>query len=322
MKVLGLFSGIGMLEYGFHEAGFEVVASNELHPTICKTLRKNFTHDIIETSVHNISIEDLRAKYGQINGIIGGFPCTVYSTAADIHKTRVIGKSLRIPSIEKISNYSRYAELGGELFLHYFRIVANLQPDFFVIENVPGLLGARIVLETFKNTPYGKNNLGYYYGIHEGLLNTVDFGLPQNRPRFFFVGYRKSGDLKIKKPEQRRKLIIGDVLEDNPDIELPEYARRRLEGITCRDRPIITEAGENSIAPTCVAHYAKDRGTRLIKVGGSVRPYTTLEYARLQGIPDSFSIEGSDYLKYLQIGNSVSLPVSNAIAEGIKEILN
>jgi DNA (cytosine-5)-methyltransferase 1 len=75
------------------------------------------------------------------------------------------------------------------------------------------------------------------------------------------------------------------------------------------------------IAPTCVAHYAKDLSTRLVadsRFPRGVRPYTVREYARLQGVPDTFGFEGSDNDAYRMIGNGVSVPVGKWIGSEIK----
>lgn len=321
MKALSLFSGCGGMDVGFQKAGYNIVASNEVHPTICDTLRGYFDHDILDKSIHLLSVEKLRKDYGLRRStgepyvIFGGFPCPVYSRAADIHGTRV---GVRIAS----NPYKRYAELGGPLFLEYWKQVATLQPDAFVFENVAGLQDAELVLETFNNTPCNNGRLPYYYRLYAGVLKTHEFGLPQRRDRFYFIAARKEYSLHIERPTSRRQLVVGDILESNPDIEMPEYAKRRLMGITCRDRPIITEAGPDSIAPTVVAHYAKDKGTRLIKVGDTIRPYTVRECARLQGLPDDMEIAGSEYMQYVQVGNAVPVNVANAIANGLKAALN
>lgn len=322
-KVISVFSGAGGMDLGFRQAGFEIVASNEVHPTICKTLKENVKHfgkdhDVIDRSIHLLSIDDLRKDYGRnIDGIVGGFPCIIYSTAADINNTRVGSRCHKF-------DYKQYAKRGGDLFLHYFRLVALWQPKWFVIENVPGILDAKIVRETFANTPCGDNDhpLRTYYKLYEGILQTQEFGLPQRRPRYFFVGAKRNGPLLISRPVERRKLIVGDILEaeNPPDMEIPDYVYRRLAG-EYRDLPIITEAGIDAIAPTCVAHYGKDRSTRLIKIGKTIRPYTTREWARLQGFPDDFELEGPDSMKYIQAGNAVPVPVAYSIARGIKELM-
>ena len=95
---------------------------------------------------------------------------------------------------------------------------------------------------------------------------------------------------------------VGDILESDPEIHIPEYVYKRFNG-GYRDKPIITP--KNGKAPTCVAHYAKDRSTRLVDDGKRIRPYSVLEYQRLQGFPDWFKFEGTDNDAYRQIGNAV-----------------
>jgi DNA (cytosine-5)-methyltransferase 1 len=94
---------------------------------------------------------------------------------------------------------------------------------------------------------------------------------------------------------------------------------RRLAG-KYRDRPIISDPQRGDIAPTCVAHYAKDLSTRLVadrRFPRGARPYTVREYARLQGVPDSFEFSGSSNDAYRMIGNGVSVPVGKWIGSEI-----
>jgi len=104
-------------------------------------------------------------------------------------------------------------------------------------------------------------------------------------------------------------VTFAEILEPNPDPHIPDYVSRRLAG-AYRDRPIISDPERGDIAPTCVAHYAKDLSTRLVadkRFPRGVRPYTVREYARLQGVPDTFSFVGSDNDAYRMIGNGVSV---------------
>lgn len=328
MKAISLFSGPGLLDLGFHQAGWDIVASNELDGVRCETLRANFGDRVINTSVHQLSVEDLWSQYGRdIDAVIGGFPCKTYSKAANIHDCRAGVKltALRLNHTEKIPTYSRYAELGGDLFLHFWRIASILQPRVIVVENVPGILGANIVRETFRHTPCNdrENGMGYYYTLFEGVLDARNFGLPQRRPRYFFIAARKDLEAPaFERPAKRRQLVEGDVLEVDPDVYVPDYVAKRLAG-GYRDRPIVTVAGPDAIAPTCVSHYAKDRSTRLIKIGDKPeRPYSVTEWRRLQGVPDDYKMAGIDTDVYDQVGDGVAVPVAYAVARAVGRLIN
>lgn len=342
LSVAGFFSGTAMLELGFEQAGFDVKFSNEINASARKTIEANSErhfgrdHVVLGDSIHTLSIDDVRKDFGKnIDGFVAGFPCLSYSEASDIHHRRV---GVRY----KQNDYERYARLGGDLFLHFARMIGGYQPKFFVFENVPSVEQAKIALETFTNMPCNDrgNSLGYYYKIVGDVFDARMFGLPQSRPRFFFVGCRWDLSLEMRPPAARRRLVVGDILEKDPELPypvetvtlpwsgervkicMPEYAKNRLLGLTCRDRPIITTAGPDAVAPTVVAHYARDRGTRLVRIGDLIRCYTPVEMARLQGIPQDYALEGSDSAQYVQAGNAVALPVAYSLARGIKEMLN
>ncbi len=127
--------------------------------------------------------------------------------------------------------------------------------------------------------------------------------LPQERKRLILIG--------TKKP-----LRLKDIIERGAEVNIPQYVINRLNG-AYRDIPIISDPEYDDIAPCCVAHYSKDRGTRLIKDGNRVRPYTVKEYARLQGFPDSFEFAGSNTAAYKQIGNAVPVDMGRWVGEQI-----
>jgi DNA (cytosine-5)-methyltransferase 1 len=117
---------------------------------------------------------------------------------------------------------------------------------------------------------------------------------------------------------------LAAILEENPEPRIPDYVMKRLAG-AYRDRPIISDPKRGDIAPTCVAHYAKDLSTRLVvdrRFPHGVRPYTVREYARLQGVPDTFILRGSDNDAYRMIGNGVSVPVGKWIGQEIVRYCN
>lgn len=115
-------------------------------------------------------------------------------------------------------------------------------------------------------------------------------------------------------------MAFKHILEKEVPINIPNYVYKRLDG-AYRDKPIIPDPDVGNIAPTCVAHYAKDRSTRLVKDKSyprGVRPYSTREYARLQGVPDWFQFAGSDSQVYRQISNGVPTVFGRWIGEELK----
>jgi site-specific DNA-cytosine methylase len=104
---------------------------------------------------------------------------------------------------------------------------------------------------------------------------------------------------------------LADIIEHDPRITMPKAVARRMAG-EYRDLQIISDPERGDIAPTCVAHYAKDKSTRLVadkRYPLGVRPYSVREYARLQGVPDWYQFTCSDTDAYRMIGNGVSVPV-------------
>jgi len=110
-------------------------------------------------------------------------------------------------------------------------------------------------------------------------------------------------------------VTLLEILEEDPKPDFPGYIFKRIDG-AYRDRPIVSDPARGDIAPTCVAHYSKDLSTRLVsdrRFPRGVRPYTVREYARLQGVPNSFKFIGTDRKAYQMIGNGVSVPVGRWI---------
>lgn len=319
-----LFSGIGGMDLGFMQAGFNIRLANEVDPNQAATHKANFADTtLLEDSIHLLSTDDLVDRFGLPDVIIGGFPCVTYSKAAAMR-----GK--RHSDAKPKRDYSVYAEEGGDLFLHYRRFVADTQPQAFVVENVTDLRGCRIIMETLRNTPCPKQGgrLGRYYTFTYGCVNTKDFGIAQNRTRMFVIGVNKA----VPKPLLQRKPLehthtVGSLLEEEPDVAplngdtIPNYIHKRING-GYRDRPSIKEIGEDVIGNTCIAHYAKDQGTTMVeREDGTLTPYSIREYANLQGFPADFVLSDKKHA-YRGIGNAVSVPVAEAVATAILPLLD
>ena len=271
------------MDLGLSLGGLTVQQSFEIDTKCCATLRENFDHEVTECDVTKKLVEAEKP----CDVMVATYPCTKYSTIADIHGTRT----------------------GDELFLHFFRHVAIKRPEVYAIENVPGMRKFPVVMEAMTKLP------DYYVSVF-CPISSADW-LPQRRDRLIILGSRKP--FEWRKPEPRRRVTLADIIEDDPQVEIPDYVVKRLTG-GYRDKPIISDPKKGDIAPTCVAHYAKDVSTRMVadyRFPHGARPYTVREYARLQGVPDTFKFHGSDRDAYRQIGNGVSVPVGEWIGQEI-----
>lgn len=271
----GYFSGCGGMEIGMMQAGINVIQSLDLDPEAIACMKENrhyFSHDIIMADIKDKTV--LEQPKSDI--IVGTYPCTKYSPIADIHGTRT----------------------GDDLFLHFFRHIAIETPEMYVVENVPGMRKFKVVMEAMTKLP------NYY--VHIFCPIDASNWLPQKRQRLILFGTRKP--FNIEAPTQAiHKPRLKDLLEVNPVVDMPLYVLNRING-KYRDKPILVDPDiVNAHAPTCVAHYAKDLGTRLIKdtkAKYGFRPFSIKEYARLQGFPDDFSFQNKRS-SYRLIGNAV-----------------
>lgn len=143
--------------------------------------------------------------------------------------------------------------------------------------------------------------------------------LPQKRSRLIIIGTRRT--FAVRPPENSARIPLSAILEDDSQVTLPSAIAKRMNG-AYRDLPIISDPAAGDLAPTCVAHYAKDKSTRLVvdkRFPLGVRPYSKREYAHLQGIPDWFNFPVSDTAAYKQIGNGVRIWVGMEMNRHIKQ---
>lgn len=273
------FSGMGLIDLGLARAGLRIGQSFEIDATCCETQRLNFTHKVEQCDI----TKKLALEEEGCDVKVFTYPCTRYSTIADIHGART----------------------GDELFLHAFRHMVINPPEAFVVENVPGMRMFPVVMEAMTKLP------GYF--VTTFCPVNASLWLPQDRPRLIIFGSRRP--FQWRPPHARRAVRLADIVEKHPRVEIPQYVSRRLRGCY-RDLPIISDPEKGDIAPTCVAHYSKDLSTRLVadkRFPRRARPYSVREYGRLQGVPGSFKFSGSSRAAYRMIGNAVAEPVAHWI---------
>ena len=281
ITVKSYFSGAGGMDLGLIEAGLSILESYEIDPKCCETLKMNFDHKVNQADITKITVLDQQ----DANVYVGTFPCTKYSTAADINGTRT----------------------GDDLFLHFFRHIALAQPEMYIVENAPGMLKFQVVMEALTKLP------DYYVRV-ECPVN-AKMWLPQERKRLILIGSKKPFN-NLEYPTAK-SIRLKDIIEKDAAVDIPQYVLNRING-KYRDKPIISDPDTDDIAPTCIAHYAKDQGTRLVKDGNQIRPYTVREFARLQGFPDTFCFAGTKNDAYRQIGNAVAVPMGRWVGSQIK----
>jgi DNA (cytosine-5)-methyltransferase 1 len=179
-----LFAGAGGLMLGLEAAGFTTVVANEVHADPCKTLRRNFPDvPIVEGSIRDLTAADLFDAAGlgespNVDLVAGGPPCQGFSTAG-----------LKDPSDPR-----------NTLIGDFVRFVQEIQPRFFLLENVTGLLALHDG-RLFHSVLTELDNLGYAF--HYRVLHAADYGVPQMRRRLVVLGARDEPLPQFPEPTHR-----------------------------------------------------------------------------------------------------------------------
>ena len=331
-KFIDLFAGIGGTRLGMESIGGKCVWTSEWDKFSQKTYAANFPDehaiagDIRETHEQEIPEFDL---------LVGGFPCQPFSIAGVSKKN-----SLGTP-------HGFECKTQGTLFFDVARIIDRHRPAVFVLENVKNLLRHRkgetfgVILETLQD------ELGYE--VHYKVIDAKHF-VPQHRERVFIVGFREptvkgsSGfswdDVSLPEPSAK----LADILHPQNGTETAEPPFTTGKRATVNKKYILTDrlweylqqyaqkhkakgngfgfglVGKTDTARTLSARYYKDGSEILIRRGPRSNPrrLTPRECARLMGFPDSYKIPVSDTQAYRQFGNSVVVPVVEAVAKAIE----
>lgn len=329
MNLISLFSGAGGLDLGFEKAGFNISMANEYDKGIWVTYEANHSAPLIKGDIRNIKDTDFP---NEIDGIIGGPPCQSWSEAGSLRGI----------------NDSR-----GQLFFDYIRILKNKQPKFFLAENVSGMLASRHS-EAVKNIIQQFEDCGYNLTLT--LVNAADYGVPQDRKRVFYIGFRK--DLKIDfkfpnptTPNAKDKLTMKDAIGDlvdtpvpalpknktNGDLEIPNHeyyigaystifmSRNRVRGWNEQAFTVQASGRQCQLHPQAPKMKFIEKNKRIFVPGYEdlYRRLTVRECARIQGFPDDFKFIYTDVdYGYKMIGNAVPINLAYIIACSIKDALN
>ena len=235
----------------------------------------------------------------------------------------------------------------GRLFYEYIRILKNIKPKFFVIENVKGMLSKKHK-STLENIIKTLTNCGY--NITMKLINAKDYGIAQERERIFIVGFRKDLNHFYKFPDkEKNKVTLKDVIYDLQDTAVPfdptnknnnnnnnnEYfvgsfsprymSRNRVKDWSMQGYTIQASARQCQIHPSApkMIKVEKDKYIFVPEKESLYRRLTVRECARIQGFPDNFKFFYKNINDgYKMIGNAVPVILSEKIALSIKKQLN
>lgn len=334
LKAIDLFSGAGGFSSGLVAGGFDVVGAFDNWGVAVKNHAANFDHPVFKSDLGAVSgemlLKDVALKVGSIDLLVGGPPCQGFSVQ-------------RIGSDHDIRNH---------LVLEFCRLVTEIKPRLFFMENVPGLLGKRgkeLVAEFLMRL----DRAGYT--VISTIINAADYGVPQLRKRVVFAGWKKGQEpFLFPRPsfdsqQYRTVLDAFDGLPSPPEdltphpldplhrrSKLSKLNQKRIEMIPpgggMQDLPDelrvnCHKAGADKIGHRYVyGRLAPDRPAATItarfdsftrgKFGHPVEPrnITLREGARLQSFPDSFSFVGTQEEVAALIGNAVPPLVAKALA--------
>lgn len=330
---IDLFAGIGGIRYPFQKQGGHCVFTSEWDKFSKKTYAANFGEvphgDITKIAAHDIPPHDV---------LLAGFPCQAFSQAGlrqgfnDTRGTmffeiqRILAhhrpKAFLLENVKQLKGHDKGRTLKTIIGILQGNAVPEIPEVVPMSEEARKSLGAK---------------LNYRVGYR--VLKAANFGVPQNRERVYIVGFDRdqvaaADDADIcteildRLTKLKCKTRVGDILEDNASVD-PKYTisdrllaghQRRLAGHKEKGNgfgySVFTK--DSPYTNTISARYYKDGSEILIDqsdIGKNPRKLTPRECARLQGFPKEYNVDAvSDCQNYRQFGNSVSVPVIEAIA--------
>jgi len=311
---IDLFAGIGGFRIAMQEVGGKCVFSSEWDHHARLTYEANFGEvpfgDITKINEKDIPEHDV---------LCAGFPCQAFS---------ISGKQ------------NGFDDTRGTLFFDIVRILMQRKPKVIFLENVKNLeihddgKTLKIILSTIED-------LGYH--VFYKILNTSDFGLPQNRERIYIIAFKYTvNSTGFSFPNSISKAVaLNDFLEKDPsDVKIVERDDIEINkdfnpettvfgDINLPNKPIqigkVNKGGQGERIYHPLGHaitlsaYGGGVGSKtgLYLIDGKIRKLSTRECARVQGFPDSFIVNPVMTQAYKQFGNSVSINVLRKIAEKI-----
>lgn len=313
-KIVDLFCGAGGFSLGFKLTGrFKHVLAIDNFPPVAKTFKYNFpeAHVIVE-DIRDVDGETIRSIIGDdIDVVIGSPPCEPFTGSN--------------PRREKNPLDRLYKDPVGQLTLHFIRLVSDLKPRIFVMENVPAIMD-----DGLEDALRREFRLAGFRNVFFNILRAEDYGTPSHRLRVFI------SNVRIKPKRTKRIVTVKEALKGLP-IEggfvpnhevtgLSEKKLRRISRLKWGQALIYYEGAEKRL-PNLIRLDPNKIAPTVLGSSRFIHPYvnrflTVREQARLMGFPDTFVFFGGRDEQYNQVGEAVPVPLAKAIAEEIVKKLD
>lgn len=294
MKAVDLFAGCGGMSLGFQNAGFDIVAAFEFWDIAAECYAKNFSHPVFRTDLSDVDLAVKQISVFSPDLIIGGPPCQDFSHA---------GK--------------RIESSRASLTESYAKIVSNIHPKYFVMENVDRAEKSH----AFEKAKTVFKNAGY--GLTQMVLDASKCGVPQKRKRFFCIGALGKDDDFMRdiliSGIQSKETTLRDYFGDTLDFEFyyrhpRNYNRRAVFSI---DEPAPTMRGVNRPVPKGYPGHPNDA----CPISDNIRALTTLERSLIQTFPATFKWCGNKTEMEQMIGNAVPVKLAEYVASALQQYI-
>tara|TARA_B100001175_G_scaffold137382_1_gene116779 strand:+ start:2728 stop:3678 length:951 start_codon:yes stop_codon:yes gene_type:complete len=310
-RFIDLFCGIGGFRLGLEKVGAECVFSADNDPYCCKVYFDNFGEDPFHdlTTIDPNMIPDHEI-------LCAGFPCQPFS----------------------IGGFRKgFEDTRGTLFFDILRILKKKKTKSFILENVKGITN-HDKGNTIKVIRQELDKMGY--NLFEKVLNVSDYGLPQNRERWYCIGFRK--DLEISDFNFPKKIKLKRTLNDIVNTEVKDHKissiaynhlRNNIKKYNLKTHSIdyknnytiVTEARKtrasirrDGISP-CLTAKMGTGGNNVPMIYELKRKLTVKECLALMGFPNKYIIRNNYSQSYKQIGNSICVSIVEKLG---KELIN
>ena len=315
-SIAGLFAGVGGIELGFKQAGFNPIVANELDANAARTYELSMGFPPVPGPIEDfdISKDDLPQD---LTVLAGGFPCQPFSLAG----------------------YRKgFDDDRGNVFFEIVRLLEKRKPRVVFLENVRNLK-THDDTNTFNRIRKELRELGYYFDSR--VMNASEYSdVPQNRERIFIVGFLRPEDAaNFQWPNKVEKLRpVQDFVDFENKSPIPEkyfYTKRvpffkqlkeevTEQGLFYQWRRRYVRVNKSGLCPTLTANMGTGgHNVPIILSSGGIRKLTPRECFNLMGNPDVvLDDQMADSHKYKQAGNSVVVPVVRNLANQIRLALD